>query len=288
MDSAPSPSPALRLTADADRHVVRATRSRFGHSMRLRLRSSAEARTIAGHIHTSMQAYSSHAVVLGPFIDEGHVRAMLELIGDVHEDQVPVLRFTTDRRLHTYLSDNRRRALRRLSNLLERDGRVVGYETWDRWDADVVAQIRGIRHTRLTAHTASPTAEDGDVWETWLEDLLIAEGARVETMRIDGRIAAYAITGARDASVLVYEGFHDPSESRYGPGRLLEARIVQRALDSAHCSEVDWMTSTSPESLLAYNGHYRTVTATRAPARVADASHTVAPRERQRELASLC
>jgi hypothetical protein len=52
----------------------------------------------------------------------------------------------------------------------------------------------------------------------------------------------------------VLDGRYVERFSRYAPGRLLEAAVLEHVRGSHRLDLVDWMTTVGPESLLAANG----------------------------------
>jgi hypothetical protein len=51
----------------------------------------------------------------------------------------------------------------------------------------------------------------------------------------------------------VVEGRFVTNWARYAPGRLLEAAMLQRGLDSRDLRRTDWLSSVAPETLIAAN-----------------------------------
>jgi hypothetical protein len=74
------------------------------------------------------------------------------------------------------------------------------------------------------------------------------------TIEIDGELAAYVLGVVDHGAYRVLEGNLVTRWTRYAPGRLLEAAVVDRALKDPALGSVDWMTSRAPDRLLGSNG----------------------------------
>jgi hypothetical protein len=73
------------------------------------------------------------------------------------------------------------------------------------------------------------------------------------TLSIDGEFAAHTLSICDGDIYRVLEGRFVSKWARYSPGRLLEAHIVDQALNEQAVPVVDWMTATATEKLLATN-----------------------------------
>ena len=80
-----------------------------------------------------------------------------------------------------------------------------------------------------------------------------ARALELATAHVGGSLAAYVLAVPDAPAYRVLEGHLATEWSRYAPGRVLEAAVLQRVLDDRTYSVLDWMTSVAAESLLATN-----------------------------------
>lgn len=170
---------------------------------------------------------------------------------------VPVIR-RTDAEAGAYLSHGMRRTLRKARNRLEHDqlSATIQFTT----DA---GRIKGRLPELELCHRSRDHVQgrqsdlDDDVqrrlWRRRIHSLACAGVLELATIYINGEFAAYTL-GAVDGSVYrLIEGRLATVWSRYSPGRLLEAAVVQRMFDDPRFDTFDWMTSVASDSLLGYN-----------------------------------
>jgi hypothetical protein len=88
-------------------------------------------------------------------------------------------------------------------------------------------------------------------WERRVRALAADRSLRLATLLLDGRLAAYLFGVVDGTTYRVLEGRYVGTWSRYAPGRVLEAAILDDVMSSAQFETFDWMTTVAPESLLA-------------------------------------
>jgi CelD/BcsL family acetyltransferase involved in cellulose biosynthesis len=170
---------------------------------------------------------------------------------------IPVVRQDSDD-VRDYLSHNMRRTLRKARNRLAADGRELSvHYTRDAAEiARLLPQIEECHRARDHVHGRPSDLDDARarrVWENRLRGLADRDRLELAVLRIDHEFAAHAL-GAVDGRVYrVLEGRFVTEWSRYAPGRLLEADVLQRVLDDPTMDTLDWMTAVAPEKLLATN-----------------------------------
>ena len=157
-----------------------------------------------------------------------------------------------------------RRNVRKANNRLATDGRTFdvrfsrGYDDLTRLLPSIESCHRDRDHDR--GHPSD--LDDPLALATWRRRLraLASEGLlEVSTGYIDGHVSAHVV-GIRDRTFYrVLEGHFATAWARYAPGRLLETAVLQRMLDEPAMTELDWMTSLAPDSLLAQNGAQQVV-----------------------------
>ena len=213
------------------------------------------------------------ALELGPVSDDETARWLAATLGAdvVACDPVPWVRSGEDRDVSAYLSHGMRKTLRKARNRMVTDGLVSEVRfTSDR--ATVVALLPEMERAyrdRDREH-GLPCLLDSPAglrfWRGRVLRLLDAGCLEAATLTVDGRLAAYVL-GVRDGNRYgVLEGRFVTELSRYAPGRLLEAAVLQRVLDDDRFVGLDWMTGVAPETLIAANETDRTVVL-RRPAR---------------------
>jgi hypothetical protein len=170
---------------------------------------------------------------------------------------IPVVRQDSDD-VRDYLSHNMRRTLRKARNRLTADGCEVSVQ-YTRDAAEIallLPEIEECHRARDHVHGRPSDLDDlraRRLWENRLRGLASRGRLELAVLRIDGEFAAHAV-GALDAPVYrMLEGRFVTRWSRYAPGRLLEADVLQRVLDDPALTTLDWMTAVAPEKLLATN-----------------------------------
>jgi hypothetical protein len=91
------------------------------------------------------------------------------------------------------------------------------------------------------------------VWQRRIVALGAAGILRLETLRLNGDLAAYVLGIDDGESYRVLEGRYVARWARYAPGRLLESAILDHVTDNERFNILDWMTAVAPETLLAAN-----------------------------------
>jgi hypothetical protein len=174
-------------------------------------------------------------------------------------DPIPLVRRETGLDQATdYLSDSMRRNLRKATNRLATDGRTFDVGCASSY-SDVLASLPVIeRLHRERDHERGRRSDLDDpigraVWRARLLSLARDGLLEVCTGYIGGEPAANVV-GIRERRVYrILEGHFATEWARYAPGRLLEAAVLQRMLDTPSMTELDWMTSTAADSLIAQN-----------------------------------
>ena len=183
----------------------------------------------------------------------------------VQESKVPVVRRQDVATATHYLTRNMRRTLRRARNHLVCD-RIDGVV---RRSGDAERIERALPHLaalgRERDHAAGRTGifDDSSAAERWrrrtvgLARLGLAE---MSALVVDGTPAAVNVAFVDPPYYRVLEGRIDTRFTRYAPGRLLEAALLDAMHQDPRFEFLDWMTSLAPEQLLAFNDYEATVT----------------------------
>lgn len=157
-----------------------------------------------------------------------------------------------------YLAPAMRRTLRKATNRLAADGRTFDVR-FTRSHSEICMLLPTLEccHRNRDHDRGRPSDLDDDAtcttWRNRLADLAHDGLLEVATAYIDGTFAA-DVVAIRDGEIYrILEGHFVTDWARYAPGRLLETAVVQRMLDDARFTTLDWMTSITPESLLATN-----------------------------------
>jgi hypothetical protein len=164
-----------------------------------------------------------------------------------------------------YLTSSLRRTLRKARNRIAADGCrfVTQFERRPREIADLLPAVEFAHRERDHARGLPSELDHASTTLRWRRRMLgLAEAGRLEVglAYLDGELAAHVVGIVDGPTYRVLEGHLVTSWSRYAPGRLLEAEVVQRVLDDPLLAGLDWMTSVAPEALLATNGSERVVT----------------------------
>ena len=201
-------------------------------------------------------------VELGPLpADSPVVEAfMLGLHGSTRTDSdgVPVIRRADAAEVDAYLSHGMSRTIRKATNRLTRDCMTATVRfTGDPAEIiDVLPQLEQCHRNRDHAQGRPSDLDDDQqlwLWQFRIHALAKAGKLELSTLHVDEVFAAYAL-GVVDGPVYrLLEGRFETRWARYSPGRLLEAAVVQRMLDDAALTTLDWMTAVAPEALLGTN-----------------------------------
>lgn len=208
-------------------------------------------------------------------------------------DPIPLIRRCEWTAAGDYLGTSMRRTLRKARNRLSTDHRTAVVTFTDRPDqiGPAIPALHRLHvrrdHTRGLSSALDAPA-DSAIWTQRLLAMAQCGALELAMLHIDDDLASYALS-VRDGTTLnVLEGVLDPDWSRYAPGRLLETALLQRMLDDASLSTLDWTSPVAPESLLATNAStpISVVTTTSVPviARARHAPALPAPRERRDDL----
>ena len=175
-------------------------------------------------------------------------------------DPIPVVRRDGSALAADYLTDGMRRTLRKSANRVTKDGHVLSVAfTRDRTRIGrVLPMLEECHRDRDHARGRDSDLDDGGarlLWHARLRALADTGVLELATAQIDGQLAAYVLA-VTDAPVYrVLEGHLATRWSRYAPGRVLEASVLQRMLDDSSYETFDWMTSIASDTLLATNDH---------------------------------
>jgi len=176
----------------------------------------------------------------------------------VPEAAIPVIHKTSSH-WRDYLSHNMVRTVRKGRNRLATDGRAMAVSyTADPSDiAMLLPHLERVHRDRDHVHGRASDLDDlhaARVWRERLERLSRVGQVELAVLTIDGNFAAHALAAMDGATYRILEGRFVTRFSRYAPGRILEADVLQRVLDDERFTTVDWMTAVAPEKLLAANG----------------------------------
>jgi hypothetical protein len=252
-------------TAGPGHDLVRLAGSGSGHRGAL-LADGPEAAELLGHALAGalVTRTRSFRLSLGPVDAASDPVAALTraLPGSVAAavDPIPVVRREGSLLAGDYLSDGMRRTLRKSANRVVKDGHVLSVAfTRDRARITrVLPMLEECHRDRDHARGRDSDLDDNAarlLWHARLRALADAGVLELATAQIDGQLAAYVLA-VTDAPVYrVLEGHLATRWSRYAPGRVLEAAVLQRMLDDRSYDTFDWMTSIASETLLATNDH---------------------------------
>jgi hypothetical protein len=203
---------------------------------------------------------------LGPLPDDETTGWLAGALGAevVTCDPVPWVRSTEGPDVTAYLSHGLRKTLRKARNRLTTDGldHEVRFTSDPQTLADLLPAMEHAYRDRDRSHGLPcllDTPEGLRLWRGRVQGLMDAGCLEVATLTVDGELAAYVL-GVRDGDRYgVLEGRFVTALSRYAPGRLLEAAVLQRVLADDGFAGLDWMTGVAPETLLAANEVDRSV-----------------------------
>jgi Acetyltransferase (GNAT) domain len=158
-----------------------------------------------------------------------------------------------------YLTHGLRRTLRKARNRIVSDGVKADIDVMpaETLRSDLLAEMATAYAERDHAGGRDSTLDDARGRRAWRERILrvgAAHDVDVIVLRLDRALAAYVVAIHDGASYRILEGRFMTVYARYAPGRLVETYALQRMLDDPAKEQLDWMTSTAPESLLATNG----------------------------------
>jgi Acetyltransferase (GNAT) domain len=197
---------------------------------------------------------------LGPLADDETTGWLAGALGAevVACDPVPWVRSAEGPEVTAYLSHGLRKTLRKARNRLVTDGldHDIRFTSDPQRLIDLLPAMEQAYRDRDRSHGLPcllDTAEGLRLWRGRVQGLMDAGCLEVATLTVNGRLAAYVL-GVRDRDRYgVLEGRFVTALSRYAPGRMLEAAVLQRVLTDDGFVGLDWMTGVAPETLLAAN-----------------------------------
>jgi CelD/BcsL family acetyltransferase involved in cellulose biosynthesis len=171
---------------------------------------------------------------------------------------IPVIDATGHTNVTDFLSHNMRRQMRKATNRIETDGLKLSVAlTCDAHEIlEQLPQLADYHRGRDHAHGRASHLDDIPgrlMWESRVRGLAEAGVLEMATLSLDGRLAAYTFAILDAPSYRLLEGRFVSAWSRYSPGRILEAAVVQRVLDDPTLHQLDWMSAVADEKLLAAN-----------------------------------
>jgi len=171
---------------------------------------------------------------------------------------IPVIDCTRHVDVRDLLSHNMRRQMRKATNRIAADGRKMSVAlTCD--PHEILEQLPNLAdHHRGRDHAHGRASHLDDIpgrlmWESRLRGLAEAGVLEMATLSLDEQLAAYTFAVLDPPAYRLLEGRFVSEWSRYSPGRILEAAVVQRVMDDPELDLLDWMSAVADEKLLATN-----------------------------------
>lgn len=233
-----------------------------GHRGAIAAESTDVAELLAEELERTLHARpASTTVVLGPLDARDMATqifaATLPTSTLIEDDPIPVVRKDTDQ-LAQYLSQGMRRTVRKSYNRLAKDGRqwTVHFTANAHEIQELLPKLERCHRDRDHVHGRASDLDDDHarlLWQARIEALATRGRLELATLSIDGQFAAHAMGILDQPTYRVLEGRFVTQWARYSPGRLLEAAMVERALQDPVFTMVDWMTAVAPDKLLATN-----------------------------------
>ena len=171
---------------------------------------------------------------------------------------VPRVVFSEGRSIDDYLSASMRRQIRRAYHRLDVEGHETRIDV-ARNEQDIQALLATLAEIHLERDRAMRNASDLDdpadqnFWRRVVLDHAEIGAVEITSLLINSEVAAYVIGLVDGDSYRVFDGHINNAFRRYSPGRLVEAAVLERALQTATLSEVDWMAGAAPEKILVAN-----------------------------------
>ena len=174
------------------------------------------------------------------------------------EAPIPVIDFAGHTSVDEFLTHNMQRQMRKASNRIATDGLTMSVAfTRDAHDIlELLPTLADYHRGRDHAHGRASHLDDIPgrlLWESRIRGLADAGILEMATLSLDGRLAAYTFGVLDEPLYRLLEGRFVSEWSRYSPGRILEATVVQRAMDDPKLTHLDWMSAVADEKLLATN-----------------------------------
>jgi hypothetical protein len=203
---------------------------------------------------------------LGPLADDettGWLAAALEA-QVVPCDPIPWVRPTEGANVSAYLSHGLRKTLRKARNRLATDGLAheIRFSSDPSTLSGLLPAMEEAYRDRDREHGLPcllDTPAGLRLWRGRVLGLMDDGCLEVATLTIDGQLAAYVLGVLDRNGYGVLEGRFVTALSRYAPGRLLEAAVLERVVQDDRFVGLDWMTGVAPETLLAVNDVESTV-----------------------------
>ncbi len=158
----------------------------------------------------------------------------------------PVLELGEARTLDAYASRSYRQTLRTSRNRIERE-RVDAAVATATAPGEVAALVRESEQVRLARDRAErrpSTLRDPRqrAFRRTVLERLAREGAvELTTLRLEGRLAAYAVVLLDGPVRRLWDTAFEPRFARFGPGHLVLERVLRDALADDACSALDFM-----------------------------------------------
>lgn len=120
----------------------------------------------------------------------------------------------------------------------------------------LLPEIAELHRDRDHSRGADSDLDDNRALHNWRKVVHLQSSigqAVVFALRLNGELAAYAIGFLDGSAIRVFDGRSSRRWSRYSPGRVIEARMIQWAIDSNAVALIDWMSPQYPEALIGWN-----------------------------------
>jgi CelD/BcsL family acetyltransferase involved in cellulose biosynthesis len=157
----------------------------------------------------------------------------------------PQLVFDAETRMHGNLSSNTRSAVSRARKRIQAAGR---HEAMDwMFDAgeieacvDPIVDIHQRRNRQLRGVAGLDDPHKRALFEDTVRAQAGAGRARLLTLRLDGRLAAYALCFEASGRLYVYSNMASPDWLQFSPGTITNAELVTAASRDSSIRAVDW------------------------------------------------
>jgi GNAT acetyltransferase-like protein len=252
----------VHTTGDGERVVTPAAGGDAHRAPFLAVDDAAAAALARAVINTVARLDGPVRLQLGPtsLTDVTARRLQALLPGEVCavSETIPMVRCGESTAVDDYLTEGMRRTLRKSGNRLRTDGRTARVEHARDREQIIEALPHVAEVTRRRDHAGGRTSPLDDIdglrrWEGRILGLAALVDVELSTLFIDDEPAAYVVGVEDGGDYRVLEGRFVMDYARYSPGRLLEAAVLQRVLDSDRLDRLDWMTSIAPDRLLCAN-----------------------------------